>query len=247
VTPATLAERRTVEANEASAALELDALDDPSPHAPHDRGSCRAMRARAREDSRPSRPVLADGMLKLMLILLAFFVFLHSRSELSLERSAPILDSLALRFAATIETASADAARSTALHLDPTTHFRRRLVGHLPISAGPVEVAGALLAFDLVETALFEPASAEIVRDRLVLLHRLAQALGEHEAGQGSQLVITTAWPDADSRLAAARLRTLEAIFADTPLDPSRLRLGLAGLPEGIWRFAIRADHGHAA
>jgi hypothetical protein len=202
---------------------------------------------RARHGRAPGRPVLAEGMLKLMLILLAFFVFLHSRSELSQERVAPILDSLALRFASTVATGSDDAARATALHLDPGILLRRRVVGHLPISAGEVEVPGALLAFDLDETSLFAPETALIVRDRLVLLHRLAHALDQHEAGPGSVLVVTTGWPDAATPLTAARLRTLEAIFADTTLAASRVRLGVATLPAGIWRFSIRAAHGQAA
>jgi hypothetical protein len=201
----------------------------------------------ARRGTVPGRPVLAEGMLKLMLILLAFFVFLHSRSELSQERVAPILDSLALRFASTVATGSEDAARAMALHLDPGIHLRRRVVGHLPISAGEVEVPGALLAFDLDETTLFAPETALIVRDRLVLLHRLAHALGEHEAGRDNVLVVTTDWPEEATTLTAARLRTLEAIFADTALEPSRVRLGVANLPAGIWRFSIRAGHGHAA
>ena len=224
------------------AAAEVDAHTPLGP--PHWR---RARRLRGRAATAPSRPVLAEGMLKLMLILLAFFVFLHSRSEPSLERSAPILDSLALRFAASLELSSGAAASATALQLDPATYFRRRLVGHLPISAGPVEVPGALLAFELDEAALFAFESSTIVRERLVLLHRLAQALGEHEAGLGSVLVVTTAWPDDDPLLVAARLRTLDAIFAGAPLDPDRLRLGLGRLPAGIWRFAIRLDHEHAA
>ena len=189
---------------------------------------------------------MADGILKLMLILLAFFIFLHSRSELSAERVAPILDSLALRFASTVEADGETASRSTARQFDPRTHIRRRLLGHLPISAGEVEAPGALLAFDLHEAALFAPQSPAIVRDRLVLLHRLAQALGEHEAGRQSVLVVTTSWPEGSVSLAAGRLHQLQAIFADTPLEPHRLRLGVATLPDGIWRFAIRAVDSHA-
>lgn len=217
-----------------------------SPGAKRGLGPAGPSSRRARKGTAPVRPVLAEGMLKLMLILLAFFVFLHSRSELSQERVAPILDSLALRFAATLATGSEDAARATALHLDPGIRLRRRVVGHLPISAGEVEVPGALLAFDLDETSLFAPDSALIVRDRLVLLHRLAHALGEHEAGLGSVLVVTTGWPDEATTLTAARLRTLEGIFADTALATRRVRLGVAKLPAGIWRFSIRTGHGHA-
>lgn len=186
-------------------------------------------------------------MLKLMLILLAFFILLHSRSELSAERVAPILDSLALRFASTVEASGELAARSTARELDPRTSIRRRLLGHLPITAGEVEVPGALLAFDLHEAALFAPQSAQIVRDRLVLVHRLAQALSERAAGRQSVLVVTTRWPGETDALTGARLRKLEAIFADTPLELHRLGLGVATLPEGIWRFTIRAVEGHAA
>jgi hypothetical protein len=205
---------------------------------------CIAARERGRRTS--SYPKGADGMLKLMLILLAFFVLLHSRSEPSLERSEPILDSLALRFAATTEPSGDETVKIAAREFDPATTLRRRLVGHLPISAGPVEVPGALLAFDLDETALFAPEAAAIVRDRLVLLHRLGNALAEPAAGRETVLVITTTWPAATTTLTAARLRTLQAVFADTALEPTRLRLGLSGLPEGTWRFAIRAGDEHA-
>jgi len=182
-----------------------------------------------------------------MLILLAFFIFLHSRSELNAERVAPILDSLALRFAASVEAGGETATSPAARQLDPRIHIRRQLLGHLPITAGEVEVSGALLAFDLHEAALFAPETAEILRDRLVLVHRLAQALSAHEAGRQGVLVVTTRWPDETAALTAARLRKLEAIFADTPLEVDRLRLGVAPLPEGIWRFAIHAVAGYAA
>ncbi len=218
-----------------------------SPKVGRGRGPAGFSSRRARKNLARERPVLAEGMLKLMLILLAFFVFLHSRSELSQDRVDPILDSLALRFASTVATGSDEAARATALHVDPGIHLRRRVVSHLPISAGEVEVPGALLAFDLDEATLFEPETALIVRDRLVLLHRLAQALSEHEVGRGSVLVVTTGWPDEATTLTATRLRTLESIFADTALATSRVRLGVANLPAGIWRFSIRAGHGHAA
>ncbi len=204
-----------------------------------------ALAGRVRRPAAPS--VMAEGMLKLMLILLAFFVFLHSRSEVSAERVAPILDSLALRFAATVEADSEAVARATALQLDPGTQIRRRLVGHLPISAGEIEMPGALLAFELDEAALFLPQTAEIVRERLVLLHRLARALGEDGGGRGHVLVVTTGWPDETLSLTGARLRTLERIFADSALELHRLRLGVGNLPYGTWRFAIRAGEGHAA
>lgn len=208
----------------------------------------RAARERLATTSGPAgRPAMADGMLKLMLILLALFILLHSRSEPSVERAAPILDSLALRFASTAEVEGELAARSTARHIDPRLQLRRRLLGHLPISAAEVEVPGALLAFDLHETALFAPDSTEIARERLVLLHRLAQALDEHETGRQSVLVVTTAWPTETTPRTAARLRRVQGHFADTSLDGERVRLGVASLPDGIWRFAIRAVDDHAA
>lgn len=210
-------------------------------------GSRRIARSQsATASTLPGQSAMAHGMLKLMLILLAFFILLHSRSEISAERVVPILDSLALRFASTMDAGGETAARSTARHLDPRIHVRRRLLGHLPISAAEVEIAGALFAFDLHETALFAPQSAEIVRDRLVLLHRLAQALGKHEAGQQSVLVVTTQWPNEAAPLTVARLSKLEATFADTPLELHRVGLGVAPLPDGIWRFAIRAGESHA-
>jgi hypothetical protein len=230
------------------AAADPPGLGDASP--PEDaaaRGTGRRCGAARERDRRAaSLPRSADGMLKLMLILLAFFVLLHSRSEPSLERSVPILDSLALRFAAKTEPSGDETVNIAASVFDPATAVRRRLVGHLPISAGPVEVPGALFAFDLDETALFAPQGAAIVRDRLVLLHRLGNALAEPDAGRSSVLVVTTAWPEQTSMLTAARLRTLQAVFADTALEPARLRLGLSGLPNGTWRFAIRAGDEHA-
>lgn len=240
-----LASSPAVPAEPTSKAAEPETRQEPPP---------RRHRGRDPVTSRPilgcnasRRPAFSDGMLKLMLILLAFFIFLHSRSELSAERAAPILDSLALRFASSVEAGGETAARARARQLDPRTHIRRRLLGHLPITAGEVEVAGALLAFDLHEAALFAAESEEIVRDRLVFIHRLAQALSEHPAGRQSLLVVTTRWPDETTPLTSARFSRLAEIFGDTQLELHRLRLGVAKLPEGIWRFAIRAVDGHAA
>ncbi len=194
----------------------------------------------------PAVPVLADGMLKLMLILLAFFVFLHSRSEISERKVAPILDSLALRFAAT---ASADdpALATLALGADPAAELRRRLFGHLPISAAAVAVPGALVAFDLDEAALFEPGGQAVRRERLVLLHRVAAALAGAAKAPAPLLTVTTAWPDAAGEPVVGRMAALAAIFADTPQAESRLRLGFADLPAGRWRFVIRAGPRDAA
>lgn len=233
----------------------------PSASTASEAGSGRRSPARPRRDrghvatvSRPTRwpeaadrPIFADGMLKLMLILLAFFVFLHSRSEPSAQRSAPILDSLALRFASAADPSREAAARAAALDVDPGIQLRRRLVGHLPISAGEVEVPGSLLAFDLHETALFQQDTAEILRVRMVLLRRLADALGESRAGRDKTLVVTTGWPEETTSLTAARLSTLEAVFADATSATRRLELGLATLPAGIWRFSIRAGQDHAS
>ena len=194
-----------------------------------------------------SRPVLADGMLKLMLILLAFFVFLHSRSDFAERKVTPILDSLALRFAATIPQDGFAEAAALAMRGDPGAQLRRRLLGHLPISAAAIEVPGALVAFELDETALFEPHGGAVLRERLVLLHRVMAAIAAGTTEQASQLAVTTAWPNGETEQVTSRLGALLATFAQTPAALAQTRLGFADLPPGRWRFVIRSAMPDAA
>lgn len=188
-------------------------------------------------------------MLKLMLILLAFFVHLHGRSEPSDDRAAPVLHSLAARFAGlpTTEGGVLSAPAGTALGWQ--ADLRRRLIGHLPITASPLEAAGDLLGFDLPDESLFEQRDGSVRRDRRVLLHRLAAALDAEAMDQALVLVVTTAGPAAGGWQGAAavplrRLQALATVLRAAGLAPSRLRLGFAHLPDGIWRFAIRSELG---
>lgn len=175
-----------------------------------------------------------------MLILLAFFVFLHSRSEFAERKVAPILDSLALRFAAAGPWQGAADAAAVAWRGEPVRQLRRRLLGHLPVSAAIVEVPGALVAFDLAAAALFAADDEAVARDRLVLLHRLAAAV----AASGTTLAVITAWPDDAADLAAstAQFSALLASFDATPLPVAQLRFGFADLPAGSWRFVVREE-----
>jgi hypothetical protein len=193
-----------------------------------------------RSGAPPPRPALADGMLKLMLILLAIFVFLHSRSEFAERKVAPILDSLALRFAAATVADELSVAEALAVRGDPVIQLRRRLLGHLPISAAPVALPGALLAFDLDAASLFEGGADAVARERLVLLRRLAVALAAGSAESPTALAVTTAWPAGDLASVSGRFAALEALFADTPGAVERLRLGFGDLPADRWRFVIR-------
>ena len=226
-----------------------DARDDVTPSPSRHR----ARRRTARVRRTAAIPVLADGTLKLMLILLAFFVYLHSRSSFTEERVTPILESLAIRFAGTGAEGSAFA--TAASHLDPAQQLRRRLVGHLPISAAPTEVTGALMAFDLHGDALFDRDPIAVRREQLVLLHRLASAIGRSADGQAAVLTVTAA-PTLDldldrgplSRDAASwsttRFATLGRVLVDAGIDTGRLRFGFADLPPDLWRFTIRlGDH----
>jgi hypothetical protein len=206
----------------------------------------RQVRRSARTRAPVPMPVLADGMLKLMLILLAFFVFLHNRSEFVERKVTPVLDALALRFAATASDGFPEAG-ALALRGDPGTLLRRRLLGHLPISAEPTAAPGALFAFDLDEADLFEADGQTVRRERFVLLHRTARAIAAAAAEQASLLAVTTAWPEGDGEAAANRFAAPLALFADTPLDLEHLRFGFADLPAGSWRFVIRAGMPDAA
>ena len=219
----------------------LVVADADSERARPRRQGCRSARTRALVPM----PVLADGMLKLMLILLAFFVFLHNRSEFVERKVAPVLDALALRFAATASDGFPEAG-ALALRGDPGTLLRRRLLGHLPISAEPAAAPGALFAFDLDAADLFEADGQTVRRERFVLLHRTARAIAA-AAEQPLLLAVTTAWPEGDGEAPARRFAALLAIFADTPLDLEQLRFGFADLPAGSWRFVIRAGMPDAA
>lgn len=187
-------------------------------------------------------------MLKLMLILLAFFVFLHSRSEFAERKVTPILDSVALRFAASAPADAFYEAAALALRGDPGTQLRRRLLGHLPISAAAIEVPGGLVAFELDEAALFEPNGGAILRERLVLLHRVAGAIVTGNTMQDTyRLVVTTTWPSDNVERVTGRLAALHAVFAEIPVALAHVRFGFGDVPSGRWRFVIRSAMPDAA
>jgi hypothetical protein len=181
-------------------------------------------------------------MLKLMLILLAFFVFLVSRSEVAERKVAPILESLALRFAAPVSGDGFAGIAAVASRGDPAVLLRRHVLGHLPVSATPVESSGAIIAFDLPTRSLFEGGRQTIARDRRVLLHRLAEAVAGENAASRSRLVVLTAWPQDDGEAARARFDALQAVLGDASLPVEQLRFGFAHLPADMWRFVIRSE-----
>lgn len=193
----------------------------------------------------------ADGMLKLMLILLAFFVYLHGQSMPSDERAGPVLHSLAARFAGLPTTSGSDDAGPAGEALDWPGDLRRRLIGHLPVTASSLSAPGVLLGFDLAAANLFDLRDDSVLRDRRVLLHRLAEAIETSAADRRLILVITTTSATGSVDLVAdpvmtKRLAAMADVLATAGLSPPRLRLGLAPLPADVWRFAIRVDASHA-
>lgn len=192
----------------------------------------------------PAHDVLADGFLKLMLVLLVLFLFLHGRTVPAPERAAPVLDALAQRFAGSGMTQAAPedgAMRLAAPLLAAGATLHGQILGQPPVTARAVGTAGAIVAFDLADASLFD-GEAAIRRERLVLLRRLAMALDDPRAAPGAVLVITTGWPAASLDVAMARLLALGHAMRAAGLDPSRLRLGFSPLPEAAWRFAIRQE-----
>jgi hypothetical protein len=181
-------------------------------------------------------------MLKLMLILLAFFVFLVSRSEFAERKVAPILDSLALRFAAPVSSDGFVGIASVAPRGDPAALLRRHVLGHLPVSAAPVATSGAIIAFDLPRRSLFAGDQPMIARERRVLLHRLSEAVAGENAVSRPLLIVLTAWPQEDSSVVRAHFGALLAVLGDTSLPVGRLRFGFAHLPPDTWRFVIRSE-----
>jgi len=185
------------------------------------------------------------------LILLAFSVSLHGRSVPSDERAGPVLHSLAASFAGLPTTAGRDDPGPAGEALDWPGDLRRRLIGHLPVTASPSAAPGALLGFDLAAANLFDPGDDSVLRDRRVLLHRLAEALETSAAGRRLVLVITTSpatgsVDHAADPATARRFAALAGALAEAGLALPRLRLGLAALPVDVWRFAIRVDASHA-
>lgn len=184
--------------------------------------------------------MLGDGMLKLMLILLAFFVFLNSQSEFSAGKAVPILQSLAERFAAVRPPGEEVIPPRGASKLEQRMDLRRRLLGHLPISAAAIAAPGALVTFDLETADLFAGDGAALRHERRVLLNRLASALSDTAIGQANQLVLTTHWPDGPTASVAGRFESLRAGLAAAGLESHRLHFGFADLPAGSWRFSVR-------
>lgn len=193
--------------------------------------------------------VLVDGMLKLMLILLAFFVYLHGRSEPSAERATSVLHSLAARFAAVPATQGEDLLPAGEA-LDWSSDLRRRLIGHLPISATPLESPGILTGFDIAEAALFDSPEGSVRREQRVLLHRLAAAV--ESAGPSQRLILAVTAPAADTSAdrgpssidepLARKLGAVAAVLEAAGLSRLHLRLGLEALPSEVWRFSIRME-----
>lgn len=179
----------------------------------------------------------ADGFLKLMLILLAFFVVLYSRSEISATKAGPVLEALADRFAG--PPGSADDNESLDGSVRAERQLRRRLAASLPVQAAARELPGMLIAFELGEADLFEAKPIAVRRERLVLLRRLATSLAARAAGWDTPLVVTTAWPEAVDHSARDRLAALAEVLEANGLAGAGLSLGFAALAPGTWRFAV--------
>ncbi len=178
-----------------------------------------------------------DGFLKLMLILLAFFVVLYSRSEVSSTKAGPVLEALADRFAAPSGRAAGNGPMDGSARAEE--QLRRRLAAALPVQATARERPGMLIAFALDETDLFAPAGDAIRRERLVLLRRLATALAGRDAAWNTPLMLTTAWPEADDRSATQRLLAVAEVLAANGLTAEALHLGFAPVAPGTWHFAV--------
>ena len=185
----------------------------------------------------PPGEAATDGLLKLMLILLAFFVVLYSRSEVSDSKAGPVLEALVDRFAAP---ADEDAGSET---LDGSSRaderLRRRLAASLPVQARAREIPGMLIAFDLDTADLFEESGNAVRRERFVLLRRLATALAERGDGWSAPLRVTTLLPEDAVDTARDRLLALADLLAANGLAQDELHLGFAALPANLWRFAV--------
>lgn len=178
-----------------------------------------------------------DGFLKLMLILLAFFVVLYSRSEVSSTKAGPVLEALANRFAAPSGNAAENGLMDGLARAE--RELRRRLAAALPVQASAREQPGMLIAFELHESDLFAPLDDAIRRERLVLLRRLAAALTGRDAAWDTPLLVTTGWPESDDSPATQRLLAVAEVLAANGLAGEALRLGFAPLTPGIWHFAV--------
>jgi hypothetical protein len=189
-----------------------------------------------------------DGFLKLMLILLAFFVVLYSRSEISATKAGPVLEALADRFAGPSGSAADNEPLDGSVRAEQ--QLRRRLAASLPVQASARELPGMLIAFELGEGDLFASPGNAVRRERLVLLRRLAIALAGRDAAWDTPLVVTTAWPEAVGDPARDRLAALAEVLEANGLAGAALSLGFAALAPGTWRFAVprvavrRADAG---
>ncbi len=194
-------------------------------------------RAAARRAEAASIDVATDGLLKLMLILLAFFVVLYSRSEASAIRAWPVLEALADRFAApVVDDAGAEPEDGSSRAEE---RLRRRLAASLPVQARVRQLPGMLIAFDLDATDLFEDSGSTVRRERLVLLRRLAMELAGRGEGWGSPLTITTLAPERAAGTARERLVALADVLETNGLAVGMLRLGFAELPADAWRFTV--------
>ena len=172
-----------------------------------------------------------------MLILLAFFVVLYSRSEISATKAGPVLEALADRFAAPFDSAAEHGPMDGSIRAEQ--QLRRSLAASLPVQARARELPGMLVAFELAAEDLFADSGDAVRRERLVLLRRLATALAGREATWDAPLVVTTAGPEADADLATQRLAALAEVLEANGLAGAALRLGFAALAPGTWHFAV--------
>lgn len=217
----------------------------PETRKPTAGGGDHAARSKAAAAEAPSWPRLAstpaesptDGFLKLMLILLAFFVVLYSRSEVSSTKAGPVLEALADRFSAPSGSAAGNGPMDGSFRAEE--QLRRRLAAALPVQASARERPGMLIAFELDEGDLFVPAGDAIRRERLVLLRRLAISLAGRDAAWDTPLLVTTAWPESDDKPATQRLLAVAEVLATNGLADEALRLGFAPVAPGTWHFAV--------
>ncbi len=214
-------------------------------HAGHRKAALAAAPSWTRVDAAPAESP-TDGFLKLMLILLAFFVVLYSRSEVSSTKAGPVLEALADRFAAPSGSAAENGPMDGSARAE--RQLRRQLAAALPVQASARELPGMLIAFVLDERDLFAPSGDTVRRERLVLLRRLATALAGRNATWNTPLMVTTAWPEADdSGSATQRLLALAEVLAANGLAGTALRLGFAPVAPGTWHFAVPRVAGRQA
>ena len=185
--------------------------------------------------------------LSVLLLLIAFFALLVSRSEVEVERAEQVLRSIEGTFNPSFRLPSVlgHTEINAGSDMQATTAERRAdLRRSLALSLASQTVDAEAFRVFLEPEALFEEPRAILRKDRLLMLGRLAQSLADRSFGSAARATLLLEGPrdgirSSDRRNALVRLEILRGKMLDLGAPDAALAFGLRDAPRYRWVFEI--------